>query len=382
VDALTWTESDITDLDKYTQAEVNTISGALSTEIDSDVSTHSSSADHDGRYYTESEVDALTWTESDITDLDKYTQAITDLDKYTQAEVDTVSGSLQTNIDTKIGEVSEDLTPELGGDLGCGGYNLDNIGKYCAISSATSICNQTGSTLTKGTAVTISGLSGETCCVIKSDNRELDKTPSCGVVYADITNGNIGCMVTLGRITMDTSGMAGAEGDRLYVQSDGSLDTAVPTSGAVQRIGFLIKKAAGNAGRICVCIRGRKSIYSAKDEHPIIRMGSEAGHTKIEVKDYTNNEILTVDSSGNLTLSGTVDGVDLAPFKSDYDGHTHDDRYYTEAEVDTISGSLQTLRWILFQAHFKLILMVKMLTQVGILRLMGLQKMLLLLAMC
>ena len=66
----------------------------------------------DNRYYTESEVDALTWTESDITDLDKYTQAevdahnwleadITDLDKYTQAEVDTISGSLQINIDGK-----------------------------------------------------------------------------------------------------------------------------------------------------------------------------------------------------------------------------------------------------------------------------------------
>jgi hypothetical protein len=40
-------------------------------------------------------------------------------------------------------------------------------------------------------------------------------------------------------------------------------------------------------------------------------MGSDAGHTKIEFRDYTNNEILTVDSSGNLTLSGTVDGVDI-----------------------------------------------------------------------
>ena len=52
VDALTWTESDITDLDKYTTAEV----------------------------------DALTWTESDITDLDKYTQA----------EVDALRGPSQT----------------------------------------------------------------------------------------------------------------------------------------------------------------------------------------------------------------------------------------------------------------------------------------------
>ncbi|KKN59904.1 hypothetical protein LCGC14_0537290 [marine sediment metagenome] len=46
VDALTWTESDITDLDKYTQAEVDTISGALSTEIDSDISTHNVADNH------------------------------------------------------------------------------------------------------------------------------------------------------------------------------------------------------------------------------------------------------------------------------------------------------------------------------------------------
>jgi len=82
----------------YTEAEVDTISGSLSAEIDSDISTHAASADHDGRYYTESEVDALEWTESDIIDLDKYSQS----------EVDTISGSLQTNIDALISDTAYD----------------------------------------------------------------------------------------------------------------------------------------------------------------------------------------------------------------------------------------------------------------------------------
>jgi plastocyanin len=91
------TESDVSDLDKYTQAEINTISGSLSSEIDSDISTHTSDSDvhhneshnvashsdttatganlntlvgggdttlhkHDGQYYTESEVDNLITT--------------------------------------------------------------------------------------------------------------------------------------------------------------------------------------------------------------------------------------------------------------------------------------------------------------------------------
>ena len=41
----------------YTQSQVDTISGSLSSEIDSDITTHASSADHDGRYYTETELD-------------------------------------------------------------------------------------------------------------------------------------------------------------------------------------------------------------------------------------------------------------------------------------------------------------------------------------
>ena len=95
VDALTWTESDITDLDKYTQAEVDTISGSLSSEIDSDISIHAASNDHDNRYYTES-------------------------------EVDTISGTLQTDIDAKgdMNDVVDDITPQLGGDLNTNQKNI------------------------------------------------------------------------------------------------------------------------------------------------------------------------------------------------------------------------------------------------------------------
>jgi len=46
------------DFEIYEQSEVDTISGALSLEIDSDITAHSASADHDGRYYTETELDA------------------------------------------------------------------------------------------------------------------------------------------------------------------------------------------------------------------------------------------------------------------------------------------------------------------------------------
>jgi hypothetical protein len=41
-----------------------------------------------------------------------------------------------------------------------------------------------------------------------------------------------------------------------------------------------------------------------------------------------------LDVSGDIAVSGTVDGVDVSAFKTAYDGHTHDDRYYTETESD------------------------------------------------
>ena len=43
--------------DYYTQSQVNTISGVLSSEIDSDIAVHTTSSGHDNRYYTESEMD-------------------------------------------------------------------------------------------------------------------------------------------------------------------------------------------------------------------------------------------------------------------------------------------------------------------------------------
>ena len=50
--------------------------------------------------------------------------------------------------------------------------------------------------------------------------------------------------------------------------------------------------------------------------------------------------------TGNITVSGNVDGVDVGAFKSAYDSHNHDGRYYTETEADNrfvnVSGDTMT----------------------------------------
>jgi hypothetical protein len=57
---LKFSDADAAHADKvFSSEKVDTISGVLSTEIDTDIATHSASGDHDGRYYTETEID--TW---------------------------------------------------------------------------------------------------------------------------------------------------------------------------------------------------------------------------------------------------------------------------------------------------------------------------------
>lgn len=54
--------------------------------------------------------------------------------------------------------------------------------------------------------------------------------------------------------------------------------------------------------------------------------------------------------TGNILFSGaqTVDGVDISAFKTAYDAHNHDSRYYTETEVDTLlAGYVPTTRQVI-----------------------------------
>lgn len=76
------TESDITDLDKYTQAEVDSA-------IDTDIATHAASGDHDGRYYTETELD----------------NGQLDGRYYTENEVNTLLGSYELDSHLHDGEI-------------------------------------------------------------------------------------------------------------------------------------------------------------------------------------------------------------------------------------------------------------------------------------
>jgi len=63
-----------------------------------------------------------------------------------------------------------------------------------------------------------------------------------------------------------------------------------------------------------------------------------ASNTTVSIVNQNASYTASLDVEGNITLGGLVDGVDLAAFKTAYDSHNHDGRYYTETELQT-SGS-------------------------------------------
>jgi hypothetical protein len=77
----------------WSSDKVNTISGVLSAEIDSDISTHESGSSHDSRYYTETELDA----------------GQLDNRYYTETEIDLSEGVLDTKIDTTSGTLQAQI---------------------------------------------------------------------------------------------------------------------------------------------------------------------------------------------------------------------------------------------------------------------------------
>jgi hypothetical protein len=76
-----------------------------------------------------------------------------------------------------------------------------------------------------------------------------------------------------------------------------------------------------------------------------LKLGDNAGANVFSVQDSDNVDVLIVDSNGNLTLSGTVDTVDIAAHAANGDAHhaeshtvaSHNDTTATGAELETLT---------------------------------------------
>lgn len=118
--------------------------------------------------------------------------------------------------------------------------------------------NNTGSTITAGSAVYITGVVSSTPTIGLADNSSASTMPAVGVVGADIANNTDGDLVSFGEVlNLDTSSYSAS--DTLYVGTSGGLTTTKPTGTAlIQNIGTVLKVSA-STGSILVEGAGRSN---------------------------------------------------------------------------------------------------------------------------
>ncbi len=115
--------------------------------------------------------------------------------------------------------------------------------------------NNTGSTISKGKAVYISGAQGNDTTIALADNTSASTMAAFGIVKTDIANGDTGIVVISGQVASINT-VAFSEGDELYVGTSGDLTETKPTGTAlIQKIAKVAKAAA--SGTIVVTGAGR-----------------------------------------------------------------------------------------------------------------------------
>ena len=128
------------------------------------------------------------------------------------------------------------------------------------INGATEFSAQAGEALTKGDAVYISGISGNTPIVSKADADDSNKMPSFGLAKADANNNASVIVVTFGTLSgLDTSSFSA--GDTLFINTTaGGLTATAPTgeSALIQNIG-IVQRSHASAGSIKVGGAGRSN---------------------------------------------------------------------------------------------------------------------------
>jgi hypothetical protein len=182
-----------------------------------------------------------------------------------------------------------------------------NLSAGISVGNATQLqftaLNNTGSTITKGSAVYVSGHTTETQ-VADADNTSAASMPAFGIVSDDIANGATGVVVIGGELSgINTS--AFSVGDELFVGTAGALTATKPTGTAlIQKIGKVTKAAA--SGELLVTGAGRTNdLPNLPDGN--IWIGDASGVPQDKTLTAGTNVTITEDST-TVTIAATGAG--------------------------------------------------------------------------
>jgi len=219
---------------------------------------------------------------------------------------------------TELASLSSDTTPQLGGPL-----DFNSVGAGFVAENAT------GSTITKGSVVYISGF-GTTHPQVALADANADATMPCiGIAAEDISNSSSGIVATEGEITgLDTSSFT--IGDELYVSGTAGDLTATAPSGADDTLQIVasVTRSHATLGEILIGIRagGKRRIeyheIALSDETTALTTGTAKAtwrapyaititDVRASVTTAPTGSVLTVDiNDGGTTILSTKLTID------------------------------------------------------------------------
>ena len=181
--------------------------------------------------------------------------------------------------------------------------------------------NQTGSTITAGTPVYVTGFVGgsDTITIAAASASVPASMPAIGVLSDDLTTGSDGYVDAFGVAkNIDTNTPGWAENDVLYVAPNGGLTNVRPTgtSELVQNIGIVEFLGTSN-GKIIVLGSGRSNdIPNSIDSSSVSGLGALASKDTIDAASLIDDTVVTlpkIQTISNNRLLGNVAGTPASP---------------------------------------------------------------------
>ena len=184
-----------------------------------------------------------------------------------------------------------------GGDMNKSTYDVDNDGVVDSAETIQIIVrNSTGSTLTKGQVVYLSGATGNRPNAVKAQaNTEATSSKTIGIVIANIANNADGYVAVNGTLhNLDTSAFTAGDAVWLSAATAGAITSTIPSEpNHTVFIGY-IARAHPTQGRLVIAIQNG---YELNELHGVL-ISSEA-----------NNDLLVYESSTSLWKNKTFSAI-------------------------------------------------------------------------